>query len=58
MAQPELDRGADRVDGRALGSTGLVCPADRLRTEAYRTELVAAVQQSANVVSVDYRYSR
>jgi len=45
------------VDGRVLGSIGLVCPADKLRTDAHRAELVAAVQQSANVVSVNYQYS-
>ena len=46
-----------RVDDRVLGSIGLVCPADKLRDDAYRAELVATVQQSANVVSVNYQYS-
>jgi len=45
------------VETRVLGSIGLVCPADKLRDDAYRAELVAAVQQSANVVSVNYQYS-
>jgi DNA-binding IclR family transcriptional regulator len=45
------------VDDRVLGSIGLVCPADKLRDENYRAELVAAVQQSANVISVNYQYS-
>ena len=45
------------VERGVLGSIGLVCPADKLRDEDYRAELVAAAQQSANVVSVNYQYS-
>lgn len=45
------------VEDRVLGSISVVCPADALRAEAYRADLVAAVQQSANVVSVNYQYS-
>ena len=45
------------VDDRVIGSIGLVCPADTLREEPPRAELVAAVQQAANVVSVNYQYS-
>jgi len=40
-----------------VGSIGIVCPTDRLRDESYRTQLVDEVQESANVVSVNYQYS-
>ena len=45
------------VDERVIGSIGVVCPTDKLYDTTYRAELVAAVQQSANVVSVNYQYS-
>ena len=45
------------VGDRVVGSIGLVCPADSLRDEAYRAGLVAAAQEAANVVSVNYQYS-
>ena len=45
------------VGERVIGSIGVVCPSDKLHDAAYRAELVAAIQQSANVVSVNYQYS-
>ena len=46
-----------KVKDRVLGSIGIVCPSDRLLEGDYREELAAEVQQSANVVSVNYQYA-
>ncbi|RLM53670.1 IclR family transcriptional regulator [Halobellus sp. Atlit-31R] len=46
-----------RVGDQLLGSVGLVCPTDSLRDGEYRDELVAEVQKSANIISVNYQYS-
>lgn len=40
-----------------IGSIGIVCPTDRLRNEDYHTHLVDEVQESANIVAVNYQYS-
>ncbi len=45
------------ADERAVGSIGVVRPIDKLYHTTCRAELVAAVQQSANVVSANYQYS-
>ena len=46
------------IGDRVIGSIGIVCPTDRLRDEEYRSDLVREVQKSANVVAVNYQYSR
>ncbi|WP_435182536.1 IclR family transcriptional regulator [Halobellus sp. EA9] len=45
------------IDGRAIGSLGIVCPSDRLLEDDYREKLAAEVQKSANIVSVNYQYA-
>jgi DNA-binding IclR family transcriptional regulator len=46
-----------QVKDQVLGSIDIVCPSDRLQDPDYREELAAEVQQSANVVSVNYQYA-
>lgn len=46
-----------RVGERVLGSVGVVCPTDRLRTDDYRESLAEEVTKSANIISVNYQYA-
>lgn len=45
------------VDDHVVGAIGLVCPSDRLNDSDYRAELASEVQESANIVAVNYQYS-
>ncbi|SEW30876.1 IclR family transcriptional regulator [Natrinema salifodinae] len=44
------------IDGRLFGSIGVVCPTGRLEDTSYQNDLVRKIRETANTITVNYKY--